>query len=60
LLLLLDNEELRRIAVLKMEGYTNQDIAEHLGCAPVTVERRLKLIRKSWLAQASLPPRDES
>lgn len=52
LLRLLGDEELRQIAVLKMEGYTNKEIAEHLGCAPVTIERRLSLIRKSWLNSA--------
>jgi DNA-directed RNA polymerase specialized sigma24 family protein len=50
LLGLLD-EELRRIAVWKMEGLTNAEIADGLGCALPTVERRLRLIRKTWLAQ---------
>ena len=42
----LGNEELRSIAVWKMEGYTNVEIAARLGCAEVSVRRRLKLIRK--------------
>jgi DNA-directed RNA polymerase specialized sigma24 family protein len=42
----LDSDELRRIAVWKLEGYTNAEIAGRLGCAEVSVERRLRLIRK--------------
>jgi DNA-directed RNA polymerase specialized sigma24 family protein len=44
----LDNAELRSIAVWKMEGYTNAEIAAKIGCVSVTVERRLRLIRKIW------------
>jgi DNA-directed RNA polymerase specialized sigma24 family protein len=36
---------LRTLAVWKMEGYTNGDIARMLGCSVPTVERRLRLIR---------------
>ena len=42
----LGSDELRRIAVWKLEGYTNAEIAGRLGCAQVSVERRLRLIRK--------------
>jgi RNA polymerase sigma factor (sigma-70 family) len=49
----LDSDELRAIAVSKMEGYTNEEIAERLGCALATVERRLRLIRKTWEAQSA-------
>lgn len=42
------DDELRVIAVRKMEGYTNQEIAAELGCSLVTVERRLRLIRREW------------
>jgi RNA polymerase sigma factor (sigma-70 family) len=48
LLALLDSEELRSIARWKMEGYTTEEIAAQLGCAPSTVERRLRLIRRLW------------
>jgi RNA polymerase sigma factor (sigma-70 family) len=40
--------ELRAIAVWKMEGYTNEQIAERLGCALSTVERGLQIIRQAW------------
>jgi DNA-directed RNA polymerase specialized sigma24 family protein len=48
----LGDDELRSIAVWKMEGHTNQEIADRLGCALPTVERRLRLIRKTWSEEA--------
>ena len=42
----LGNDELRSIAVWRLEGYTNAEIAERLGRAEVSVGRRLRLIRK--------------
>lgn len=42
----LGSEELRAVAVWKMEGHSNQEIAEKLGCVERTVERRLGLIRR--------------
>jgi DNA-directed RNA polymerase specialized sigma24 family protein len=42
----LGDEPLRRLALLKLEGYTNPEIARQLGCALSTVERRLRLIRR--------------
>jgi DNA-directed RNA polymerase specialized sigma24 family protein len=39
---------LRAIALWKMEGHTAPEIAEQLGCALSTVERRLRLIRQIW------------
>jgi DNA-directed RNA polymerase specialized sigma24 family protein len=47
----LGDDELRSIAVWKMEGLTNQEIAARLGCALPTVERRLRVIRKMWTAE---------
>jgi DNA-directed RNA polymerase specialized sigma24 family protein len=44
----LGKEELQRIAVLRMEGYTNEEIAAQLGCALRTVARRLEMIRAAW------------
>jgi len=48
LLQLLGDATLRSVAVWKMEGYTNAEIAVKLGCVPVTVERKLQLIRGLW------------
>jgi RNA polymerase sigma factor (sigma-70 family) len=39
---------LRKVALMKLEGYTNREIAEALGCGERTVERKLSLIRKRW------------
>ena len=48
LLGLLPDERLRALAVRKLEGYTNEEIAGLVGCSLATVERRLKAIRKHW------------
>ena len=45
---LLPNEEVRSVALWKLEGYTNQEIGARLGCVDKTVERRLRLIRSLW------------
>src|SRR5262245_7697389 len=44
----LSTPELQAIAVWKMEGDTVPQIADRLGCAVSTVERRLRLIRQLW------------
>jgi len=48
----LRDEELRRIAVWKLEGYSLDEIATQLGCARRTVARRLELVRTLWRATA--------
>jgi DNA-directed RNA polymerase specialized sigma24 family protein len=48
LLDLLGESDLRELAMWKMEGYTNEEIAAKLGCVPRTVERKLRLIRSLW------------
>jgi RNA polymerase sigma factor (sigma-70 family) len=48
LLALLDSVELEAVAVAKLEGCTTAEVAEKVGCAPRTVERRLRLIRAIW------------
>ena len=37
---------LRQVAVWKLEGYTNAEIAGRQGCSEPTVERRLAIIRR--------------
>jgi DNA-directed RNA polymerase specialized sigma24 family protein len=44
----LGEEPLRAIALWKMEGYTNAEIAAKLGCIERTVERKLRTIRRIW------------
>jgi DNA-directed RNA polymerase specialized sigma24 family protein len=48
LLALLGDADLQRAAVLKMEGYTVEEIATQLGRESRTVKRWLQLIRQIW------------
>lgn len=41
-------EDLREVALLKLEGYTVQEIAVRYQCVSRTIERRLQLIRSTW------------
>ena len=50
----LGDGELRTVALMKMEGYSIDEIAAKLGCAPRTVDRKLWVIRTLWEAEA--PP----
>ena len=44
----LEDVSLSRIAQLKLEGYSNIEIAKEMGCARETVQRKLALIRRKW------------
>jgi DNA-directed RNA polymerase specialized sigma24 family protein len=59
LLASLDDEDLRAIAVWKSEGCTNEEIAGKLGVVLRTVERKLRVIRQRWTANASPATRGE-
>ncbi|MFM7738954.1 MAG: ECF-type sigma factor, partial [Planctomycetota bacterium] len=48
LLATLPDQQLKQIAQAKVEGFTNQEVAEKLGCSLATIERRLKMIRLIW------------
>jgi DNA-directed RNA polymerase specialized sigma24 family protein len=48
LLDLLPDPTLRSVALWKMEGYSNGEIAARLGCVEKTVERKLRAIRDVW------------
>jgi DNA-directed RNA polymerase specialized sigma24 family protein len=47
----LEDAWLRVVALLKLEGYTNEEVARNLDCALGTVERRLARIRRIWLRE---------
>jgi DNA-directed RNA polymerase specialized sigma24 family protein len=49
----LGDDELRQIAVWKLESYTNPEIAEKLSCSLAKVERRLRVIRKLWKGESA-------
>ena len=47
----LGDDTLRQMAVLKMQGHTNEEIGAKLGYALRSVERKLSGIRKIWSSQ---------
>ncbi len=48
LLEMLANDTLRRIAISRMQGETNEEIADQLKLSVRSVERKLNLIRECW------------
>tara|TARA_R110002095_G_scaffold116835_1_gene101910 strand:- start:4795 stop:5400 length:606 start_codon:yes stop_codon:yes gene_type:complete len=48
LLSILRDDRLREIAVLRLEGYTSQEISKQLDISIPTVTRKLRLIRATW------------
>ena len=44
-------EELREIAVLRLFGYQNSEIAALIGCSERSVERKVRQIREQWLPE---------
>jgi RNA polymerase sigma factor (sigma-70 family) len=50
----LRDESLRVIARLRMEGYSNKEVAEQLGCSLRTVARKVELIRRTWLGDTEI------
>jgi DNA-directed RNA polymerase specialized sigma24 family protein len=44
----LPEPELRLIALWKVEGCTNEEIAGRLDCVPRTIERKVSRIRVLW------------
>jgi DNA-directed RNA polymerase specialized sigma24 family protein len=51
----LPDDELRTVAVLKMEGHSNEEIAARLGVVDRTVKRRLNAIRRVWSGKEGSP-----
>ena len=56
----LQESELQRIVLLKLEGHTNDDVAEQLNITRRTVQRKLERIRRIWLESADLPKPNEN
>jgi DNA-directed RNA polymerase specialized sigma24 family protein len=50
----LGDRDLQTVALLRMEGYSVEEVGEKLGCAPSTVKRKLALIRTVW--EKETPP----
>jgi DNA-directed RNA polymerase specialized sigma24 family protein len=51
LMSLLNEKRLRQIAQCKLEGYTNEEIAERFGLACRSIERKLQRIRQIWATE---------
>jgi DNA-directed RNA polymerase specialized sigma24 family protein len=51
LLGMLRDDSLRVVARLRMEGYSNKEVADQLGCSLRTIARKVELIRRSWLTE---------
>ena len=54
LLEILDDDELRQVATLKMQGYTNREIAKQLERGMSSVDRKLRLIKNLWQDYAGM------
>jgi DNA-directed RNA polymerase specialized sigma24 family protein len=54
LLRALGDKDLEAVALWRMEGYTVEEIADRLGCAPRSVKRKLQLIRSLWEKEVEL------
>jgi DNA-directed RNA polymerase specialized sigma24 family protein len=52
LLSALGDSQLRRVALLRMDGHSVEEVAARVGCAPSTVKRKLKRIRGIWAREA--------
>jgi RNA polymerase sigma factor (sigma-70 family) len=48
LLDVLSDDSLRSVALMRLDGYANAEIADKLGVCERTVERKLNLIRSEW------------
>lgn len=46
----LKNENLRTTAIMKMQGYSHQEISDHLNCSVARTKQRVASIRKQWHA----------
>jgi DNA-directed RNA polymerase specialized sigma24 family protein len=50
-----EDADLRRIALLRMEGYSVEEVGEKVGFSPRSVKRKLGVIRKIWLEAEAVP-----
>lgn len=44
----LPDDKLRRTAIMRLEGYSNQEIADELNCSVARTKQRLQRIRELW------------
>jgi DNA-directed RNA polymerase specialized sigma24 family protein len=55
LLKLLPETDLQQLVLLKLEGHTNEEVAEQMSVTRRTVQRKLERIRRLWLESAEMP-----
>lgn len=55
LLAQLPEADLKQLVLLKLEGHTNEDVAERMKVTRRTVQRKLERIRRLWLDSSDLP-----
>lgn len=60
LIAMLEKESLQIVARMKLDGYTNREIAEKVGVMERTIERRLALIRQTWTELADIEADNDS
>jgi RNA polymerase sigma factor (sigma-70 family) len=49
----LGDEVTRQVVLMRMEGYSGEEIADRLGCNRRTVTRKLELIRRKWRGEGT-------
>ncbi len=55
-LTMLNDDSLREVAILRLEGYSNDEMAEQLHCSRATIKRKLARIREKWSDNRDLHP----
>ena len=51
LLKMLPDDKHRRTAVMRLEGYSNQEISEELQCSVARTKQRFQRVREIWADQ---------
>ena len=52
----LRDDSLRAVALLRMEGYSNDEVSQRLGFSLRTVARKIELIRRTWADEGGATP----
>lgn len=55
----LQDPALREVALLRVEGYADHEIADRLNCSRRTVQRRLEVVRRRWSPMLMVEDGDE-
>lgn len=58
LLQLLPETDLQQLVLLKLEGHTNEEVAELMSVTRRTVQRKLERVRRHWLESSEMPSID--